>query len=205
MTADPLDQILDRSAPARPIPDPADVRTMVLAARAETPAPRRARRTALLSGALALFLVGGAGVAVASSDWLWGAGLDDPDRVYSYTSPTWGECELRFSALDTHDLTTNGPVNRIVDEWFATTDVEAAAAPLVPGFLAELEDGRASDATAEEDPRQADLDAWTAHEQAVSELVHAELADNGFGGDALAGTDSHSQVHCDGEDWGEGE
>ena len=205
MTADPLDDMLDRSAPAPVAAEPVDIHAMIVAARAEPVRPRRARRTAVLSGVLALFLIGGAGVAVASSDWLWGPGLEDPDRVYTYTSPTWGECELRFSAMDTHDPLKDAQVNSIVDAWFATTDVEAAAAPLVPKYLATLEDADAEDPSAESDPRRADLNAWTAHEQAVSELIYSELNANGFDSDALAGTNAHSQVHCDGEEWGEGE
>ena len=152
-----------------------------------------------------MFLISGAGVAAASSDWLWGPGLDDLDRVYSYTSPTWGECELRFSAMDTHDVFTDARVNRIIDEWLASTDVEAAAAPLVPRYLATLEAADAAGTSAETDPRRADLNAWTAHEQAVGELIHDVLQNEGFGGDVLAGTDAHSQVHCEGEEWGAGE
>lgn len=205
MATDPLDEMLDCSAPAQRNPEPSDIRAMILAARVETQPPRRGHRRAVLGAALALFLVGGTGVAVASSDWLWSPGLEDPDRVYSYTSPTWGQCELRFSALDTHDMFIDAEVNRIVDDWFASTDVEAAAAPLVPGILAELEESRGEDPTAEPDPRQADIDAWTAHGAAVDELVHAELGENGFDSEALGGTDSHGQVHCDGEDWGDGE
>ncbi len=207
MTADPLDEMLDRSAPGRYEPDPALTHAMIVAAREESRplTRRRRRRTVALSGLLALFLIGGTGVAVASSDWLWGPGLDDLDRVYTYTSPTWGECELRFSAMDTHDVFTNAQVNRIVDEWFASTDVEAAAAPLVPKYLATLEAADDADASAEADPRRADLNAWTAHEQAVGELIHDTLQNEGFGGDVLAGTDAHSQVHCEGEEWGAGE
>lgn len=206
MTADPLDEMLDRSAPARVAPAQADIRAMIVAARDETlPRRRRRRRTALLSGALALLFIGGTGVAVASSDWLWSPGLDDPDRVYTYTSPTWGECELRFSAMDTHNPITDAQVNGIVDDWFATTDVEAAAAPLIPEHLATMEAADASDPSADADPRRADLNAWTAHEQAVSDLIYAELRENGFDSAALAGANTHSQVHCDGEDWGPGE
>ncbi|MEV7609168.1 hypothetical protein AB0N61_06785 [Microbacterium sp. NPDC089320] len=206
MTADPLDEMLDRSAPGRYEPDPSVTHAMIVAARDESrPPTRHRRRTAVLSGLLTLFLVGGTGVAVASSDWLWGPGLDDLDRVYTYTSPTWGECELRFSAMDTHDVFTNARVNRIVDEWFAATNVEAAAAPLVPKYLATLEAADDADASAEADPRRADLNAWTANEQAVGELIHDQLRAHGFGGDVLAGTDAHSQVHCEGEEWGEEE
>src|SRR5690606_10797755 len=30
------------------------------------------------------------------SDWRWSPGLDNPDRSYTYTSPTWGQCEVRI-------------------------------------------------------------------------------------------------------------
>lgn len=202
MTIDPLDAVLDAAAPAQRRVEPSDTHAMIVAARDEARSPRRSRRNALLSGALALVLVGGAGIATASGDWLWGAGLENPDRVYTYASPTWGECELRFSALDTHDPILNAQVNRVVDDWFASTNVEAAAAPLVPGYLATIEASAADDLAAQQDPRSADLAAWTAHEQAVGQLVHDELAAHGFTSEVLAGTDSHAQVHCDAEDWG---
>jgi hypothetical protein len=202
MTIDPLDALLDAAAPAQRRLEQSDTRTMILAARGEARSPRRARRNVLISGALALVLVGGAGIATASGDWLWGQGLENPDRVYTYTSPTWGECELRFSALETHDPILNAQVNRVVDDWFAATNVEAAAAPLIPEYLASIEASTADDRAAQEDPRRADLAAWTAHEQAVGQLVHEELAARGFTSEVLEGTDSHSQVHCDAEDWG---
>jgi hypothetical protein len=202
MTIDPLDAVLNAAAPAQRRVEPSDTHAMIVAARGEARSPRRSRRNALLSGALALVLVGGAGIATASGDWLWGPGLENPDRVYTYTSPSWGECELRFSALDTHDPILNAQVNRVVDDWFASTNVEAAAAPLVPGYLATIEASAADDPAAQQDPRSADLAAWTAHEQAVGQLVHEELAAHGFTSEVLAGTDSHGQVHCDAEDWG---
>lgn len=210
MTTDPLDEILDRSAPEPVRADAADLRTMILSAQVEAKesSPGRSvgrrRRAVVAGGVVALFLVGGAGVAVASSDWLWSEGLEDSDRVYTYTSPTWGECELRFSALDTHDIFTDEQVNEVIDRWFETTDVEAEAAPLVPKYLATVEDADAADPEAVKDPRQADLNAWTAHEQAVGELLHEELAANGFDSNRLAGAESHSQLHCDDEDWGNG-
>ena len=202
MTIDPLDAVLNAAAPARRRIEPSDTHAMIAAARDEARPPHRTRRNALLSGALALVFVGGASIATASGDWFWGQGLENPDRVYTYTSPTWGECELRFSALDTHDPILSAEVNRVVDDWFAATNVEAAAAPLVPGYLATIEASAADDPAVQQDPRRADLAAWTAHEQAVGQLVHEELAAHGFTSDVLGGTDSHSQVHCDAEDWG---
>ncbi|WP_223625106.1 hypothetical protein [Microbacterium sp. EST19A] len=202
MTRDQLDDLLDASAPAARAIDPNHLHTMVVEARAESSTPKRRRRVAILTGTLALLLAGGAGVATAAGDWLWGDGLENPDRSYTYTSPTWGQCEIRFSGLETHNMFTQADVNTIVDEWFATTDVEAAAAPFVDKHLAVVEESQEAAPEVQNDPRAADLNAWTAHEQALGEALYNELREQGFDSDRLAGSESHSQVHCDGEDWG---
>lgn len=205
MTRDQLDDLLDASAPAVRTIAKNDVRAMLADARREVPAPKRARRTAVIGGALALLLVGGAGVATASSDWLWSDGLEKPDRSYAYTSPTWGACEIRFSGLDTHNPFIQADVNRIIDEWFANMDVEAAAAPYLDQYLVQLESDQADDPAVIADPGSADVNAWIAHEQALGHALHDELETHGYGSGDLAGADSHSQVHCEGEDWGGGE
>ncbi|MEJ1921300.1 hypothetical protein [Microbacterium sp. KHB019] len=199
MTRDALDDLLDAAAPPAATVDDRDVLAMVTDARKEVRVAPRAKRAAVITGVLAILMAGGAGVATASSDWLWGDGLENPDRSYAYTSPTWGECEIRFSGFDTHKPLIQGDVNRVVDEWFANTDVEAAAEPFVAKYLAVMADSR--DAENSADPRLPDLEAWTAHEQALSEALHMELKMHGYDSGALAGTDSHSQLHCEGEDW----
>lgn len=202
MIRDQLDDLLDASAPASHAIDQQDVRVMATAARAETSKPRSRRRAAALSGGLVLVLLGGAGMATATSDWRWGEGLESPDRSYSYTAPTWGECEIRFSGFDTHNVFIQANVNQIVDEWFATADVEAAAAPFLDKYLAVMTDSQSEDPDISDDPRLADLNAWTAHEQALGEALHNELRAHGFESGSLAGAESHSQLHCEGEDWG---
>lgn len=201
MTRDALDDLLDGSAPVAATIDKRDVRAMVADARKEARFAPRAKRTAVITGVLALVMAGGAGVATASSDWLWGDGLENPDRSYVYTSPTWGECEIRFSGYDTHNVFIQADVDRVIDEWFVTTDVEAAADPFVLGHLAVLEASQ-QDSGEAEDPRMPDLNAWTAHEQALYDALHEELIARGYDDGALAGSDAHSQIHCDGEDWG---
>jgi len=168
------------------------------------PPKRSRRRVMLLGGVLALLLAGGAGVATANSDWRWSPGLDNPDRSYTYTSPTWGQCEIRVSHLDMTNPLVEAEVNRIVDDWFASTGVEAAAAPYVAKYLAEVEASQGGSAEPLTDPRLADLNSWTAHGQALDEALHDELAEHGFAaGDArLAWGSSFGQVHCDHEDWG---
>ncbi|MGM7697033.1 hypothetical protein [Microbacterium sp. A84] len=206
MATDPIDALLDTSAPARHDITTTDIRGMIMDARADVPAaPKRTRRTAVLSGVLTLLLVGGAGVATASSDWVWGEGLANPERSYTYTAPMWGHCELRFSGIDTHNVFNQAQVNQIVDDWFATADVEAEAAPFVDEYRAFLEEIYKRDQVT--DPRAADLIEWGAHEQALRMALHNELVANGYdsGNGDLQGADSHSQLHCEGEDWsGEG-
>ncbi|GAB3599530.1 hypothetical protein [Microbacterium tumbae] len=207
MSRDQLDELLDGSAPAVAEIAYADVRAMVADAKAEARPPQpRAKKAALATGVLALLMAGGAGVATASGDWLWGDGLENPDRSYTYTAPTWGQCEIRFSGFDTHNILIQADVNRIIDDWFAHTDVEAAAAPYVDHYLAQLESDQADDIASGEltDPRLPDLNAWEAHQQALSEALHVELNAHGYdsGSGDLEGTDAHSQLHCEGEDWG---
>ncbi|NJI59123.1 hypothetical protein HCX50_06745 [Microbacterium oxydans] len=204
MIRDQLDELLDASAPPPATIRSVDTRAMLAEARTVARPRRRGRRAAVLSGALGLLLVGGAGIATASSDWLWGSGLEDPDRSYTYTSPTWGECEIRYSGWDIHNPVTQLQVNRIIDDWFANTDVEAAAEPYVAEQLAAVEADLAASEETATDPRQPDLNAWRAHDQALSMALYEELKANGIdtGRGDLAGTDSHSQLHCEGEDWG---
>lgn len=202
MDTDTLDALLDASAPAMRTLEPREIRALSSRARTRARRGRRRARTAALTGAVGLLLVGGTGFAVASGDWVWIDGLENPDRSYAYTAPTWGECELRVSGYAISDVFVQGDVNRIVDDWFATTDVEAAAAPYVQKYLDFIRQSHAESPDLESDPRQADLDAWLAHEQALGEALHDELVAHGYDEATLAGAETHSQLHCEGEDWG---
>ncbi|WP_194411389.1 hypothetical protein [Microbacterium cremeum] len=201
MTPDSLDALLDRSSPPTRAADGADLAAMSTAARREG-RPARRRRLAITAGAFAVVLLGGAGVATANSDWGWGQGLENPQRSVSYTSPTWGECELRVGNFVAANPFDQLAVDRVIDEWFATTDIEAAMAPLIPKYLRVFEESRASDPEPDTDPRTRDLDYWMAVDQSVGELLHDELGEHGFndapGGGVVSGS---SQVHCEGEQW----
>lgn len=201
MTADPLDELLDRSAPMTRTAQPAALTAMSAAAR-RVAQPRRRRRVAMASGALAVLLVGGAGVAVANTDWLWGQGLENPARSVTYTSPTWGQCELRVENFVAANPLNQLAVDRVVDDWFATTDVEAAVQSLIPHYLRVLEESHAADPEPITDPRLPDLDYWMAVDQAVGELVYGELAEHGLSDGSTGGVASgSSQVHCEDEQW----
>lgn len=198
-----LDDLLDASAPAARVINRVDVRAMMADARAEVRVPNRRGRAAVLGSLLGILIVGGAGYAGASSDWLWANGLENPDRSYSYTSPTWGQCELRYSGYETHNILIQADVNRIIDEWFADTDVEAAAAPYVGEYLAQIEADQAAEGDVDSDRRLPDLNAWLAHDQALGMALHNELKAHGYDSEnGLAGAEAHSQLHCEYEDWG---
>lgn len=200
MTPDPLDVLLDRSSPPTRAADATDLTAMSTAARREA-GPARRRRLAFTAGAIVAVLLGGASVATANSDWLWGEGLENPQRSVTYTSPTWGECELRFGNFVAANPLDQLAVDRVIDEWFATTDIETAMAPLIPGYLRVLEESHAAEAEPITDPRLPDLDYWTAVEQSVRELLHHELGEHGLNNAWSGVTTSSSQVHCEGEQW----
>lgn len=203
---DSLDDQLDRSAPM--LADRGRGRDSALAqmtadAHDTVRPPKRRRRASLITGIAAVALIGTAGVATANSDWVWIAGLENPNRSYTYTAPTWGQCEIRFSGYDIADPFVEANVNRILDDWFAQTDVEAAADPFLAESFAVIEEAMARDPEAAKDPRIADLNAWTAHEQAMGQAMHNELKAHGYDSEhGLAGAEAHSQLHCEGEDWG---
>lgn len=197
MTLDPLDTLLERSTPDAPEASAVDLRAMVSSA-AQQVRPVRLRRFGLVAGVLSLVLIGGAGVATASSTWLWGAGMDS-HRSYTYTSPTWGECELRLGNFVAENPFRQFELDRLIDDWFATVDIAAETEPLVGHYLDVLHDAQANDPESTTDPRLPDLDYWMAVDQAVGEALLADLAARGFGQGSV--THSASQVHCEGEQW----
>lgn len=202
MTGDPLDDILQRSAPHVSSARDADVRAMISAARAQAPARRGVPRIAL-GVSLAVLLVGSAGVATASSVWDWGSGMSDPDRSYTYSSPTWGSCELRFGDYVAANPLRQAELDHVINEWFANTDIEAEAAPLVEEYLQQIEEDQRTDPDiVVADPRLPDLNYWFASDQAGGELLDRELKEHGFdGGEGTGLASGAGQVHCDDEQW----
>ena len=102
MTADPFDEVLDRSAPrvaeCGPELDELLVQ-MVQEAReiALQPHARRRRRNIGIAAALAgVLVVGGGGVAVASGLVAWPSGYETPDNQFAFTLPSGRACEVRL-------------------------------------------------------------------------------------------------------------
>ncbi|MFJ2535786.1 hypothetical protein [Microbacterium maritypicum] len=197
MTPDHLDALLERSAPPTYAADPADLRAMIVSA-AQQERSKRRRRTGIMAGVLSLMLVSGTGVAAASSPWLWAVGMNS-SRSYTYTSPTWGQCELRQGNFVAADPFRQFELDRVIDEWFATANVSAEVEPLIGESLDVVEESQANKSEPITDPRLPDLNYWAAVDQAVHGALYAELVLQGF--DQGSVTSSASQVHCAGEQW----
>ena len=193
MTPDPLDTILERSAPATRAADAGDLRAMMDAARTEA-RPRRHRRVGIVAGALALALAGGASFAAASSSWDWNAGMN-PNRSHTYTSPTWGECELRVGNIVAANPLRQFELDRAIDDWFATADVAAEVEPYIARHL-EVFDEEQSNSS---DPSAADTYYWVAVNESVWDAMSTGLSERGF--DNASISTGSGQVHCEGEQW----
>lgn len=100
-TRDPLDLMLERSAPtALHIGDDLarDLDQVAFAARSQVASERRPSRRMprVVAGvSLAVLLTGGAGAAVASGGFDWLPWAQDPDAAYVFTLPSGRECEIR--------------------------------------------------------------------------------------------------------------
>jgi len=211
MTPDLLDDLLDRSSPVTRAADSANLRAMISAASREHRRSRR-RRIGLAAGALAALLVGGAGVATATDGFTWSPWLQDPLGSYSLTLPSGLECDVRIAHYTMPgDPLTTAAVNRIVEDWWRSTDVIAAGEALLPEMIADI---RAMEQTVNLDTGEvvpsgygtefydADWEYYLAWMNALGELQHKELSSHGYSADAgrLAGLEGGEQIQCLGED-----
>lgn len=212
-TFDPLDDRLDRSTPATRAATDGDLSAMIADARAEVAPPRRARPIAVASGALALLLVSGAGVAAATDGFAWVPWVQQPVGAVSFTMANGFACELRFSEYSGGtDAGFTAEVNRALEDWYRSGDIVREAERLLPAKRAEL---AAMEASAPEDPG-ADMSAlsadqraeeiehrawareWLAWDLAVSDLEVGALTSAGFSlpDDRLVDSERVSQIRC---------
>lgn len=212
MTRDPLDDLLERTAPVTRAAEPSDLRAMIASARREVPRPRRAG-VGIAAAALSAVLIGGAGVAVATDGFTWAPWAQDPVGAVAFTMSNGFSCELRFSEYTAGgDAAFVAEVNRALEEWYGSTDVVAAAQPLIAAELAQIE---ALEAAAPADPG-ADLSAlppderdaelahrawareWLAWDLVVNDLEVQALAAAGLRvpDDRLAGSERSGQIEC---------
>ncbi len=213
MTPDTLDDLLDRSAPVTRTAVDAATTAMILDARAAaSPSPKR-KRTFAIAGALALVLTGTTGVAVATDGFTWGPWLQDPLASYSVTLPSGLECDVRIAHYSSVvDPAVAADVNRIVEEWWRSTDVAVAAKALTPQMIDQM---RAAEntvyiaETGETVPGgygtewyDADQEYSFAFDMAIGELESSVLRQHGYTPEVLGavGLDGGYGVQCFDED-----
>ncbi|MEZ3161259.1 hypothetical protein AB1K54_12065 [Microbacterium sp. BWT-B31] len=216
MTPDLLDDLLDRSAPTTSAVRDDDLRAMMRAARREGRMPRR-RRIAVMSGALALVLAGGAGVATAT-DGFGAWGIQDPVGAVPFTMANGFDCELRYSGFRAGADFAGDPgllaeTNRVLEDWYRSTDVAAEAQKLLPeqrdkatqSLAAAMDGDPGADMSslspqerAEEVAHRAWSVEWFAWDLVVAELEDRALRDAGIsqGGGRFAGAERSSQIQC---------
>ena len=212
MNPDPLDDLLASSSPRTAVASPLEMDAMIADARGEVPVRSRVPRVALGLG-LSVLLVGGAGVAVATDGFDWAPWAQDPVGAVSFTMANGFDCELRFSEYTAgSDAAFLADVNRVLRDWYRSTDVVSEAQGLLP---AQREQVVAMEAAQADDPG-ADMSAltpeqrvdeiehrawvreWLAWDLAVSDLETDALRDGGFAPDdeRFAGSERNGQIQC---------
>ena len=100
MTTDPLDDLLDRSAPSvvdRGATTDKVFRQMIREAHDDVGSPRPRRRTmAGVAAVLGGLLVASGGMAVAAGLVMWPAGFENPDADFTFALPSGRACEVRL-------------------------------------------------------------------------------------------------------------
>lgn len=132
MTPDTLDDRLDAAAPATQAADPAQLRTMIAAARREA-RPQRTRHGIRVGVALGLttLLAAGGGVALAGGLIDWAPRYDNPDNSFEFTLASGRICESRLIVESaTGDEGADQDAARDIEQslrtWLQTTDLQAS-------------------------------------------------------------------------------
>lgn len=99
MNRDPLDDLLDRSAPRTVAPSSelrGDIALVASDARREVGLRRRPAVPVAVAAGVAIALLTGSGVAVASGLISWEPEYDNPDNAFTFTLPSGRACESRL-------------------------------------------------------------------------------------------------------------
>lgn len=210
MTRDPLDDVLDRSAPELDPVSRRDLDAMIAAARAQTH-PRRHPRVLIAGGAVAAVLIAGVGTAAATDGFSWAPWAQNPLGAIPFTMANGFDCELRFSNYTAGtDPWFVGEVNRILREWYVTADVIGEVEVLVPAAREnpdldsiELQPGETLESLPPGEAEHREwIREWMAWDQAVSEAEWDELARHGIrpGDPRMEGSERSGQIQCLDED-----
>lgn len=202
MTRDPLDDLLDRSAPMSTPPAKADLDAMVAEARQSAPRPLRPR-VLLAAGLAAVLTSGGLGLAAATD--IWAPWKQESIGAVQFTMGNGFQCEMRYSGYTGgEDPAFVGEVNGILENWYRSADVLAAVEPIVPSKLEELGPIELQpDETLETLPpgeveHREWAREWLAWDLAVSDAEWQELASHGIqpGDGRMEGSQRLGQIQC---------
>jgi hypothetical protein len=195
MTHDPLDDVLDRSAPAL------------------DPVSRQALdpRFLIVGGAVAAVLIAGVGTAAATDGFSWAPWAQDPIGAIPFTMANGFECELRFSDWrGGADPGLVSAVNSVLREWYATADVIGDVEARVPAAREnadlnpiELQPGETLEGLPPGEAEHREwVREWVAWEDAISEAEWDELARHGIrpGDSRMEGSERNGQIQCFDED-----
>lgn len=204
MTRDTLDDLLDRSAPPSGPAAKVDLDAMIADAR--QPDPRTLRPRILITAGLAAVLAsGGVGVALATDGFSWAPWARDPVGAVQFTMTDGLYCELRFSEYTAgSDPAFVNEVNRILEDWYRSTDVLAVVQAKVPTRLdeigpIELQPGETLDTLPPGEAEHREwVRQWLAWDLAISDAEWQELTSHGIQPDdaRFAGTERSGQIQC---------
>jgi hypothetical protein len=206
MTRDPLDELLDSSAPpARPAAKH-DLDAMIAEARQSAPRTTRSR-VLVAAGLAAAFTFGGVGIATATDGLSWAPWAQDPIGTVQFTMGNGFQCELRFSEYTKgRDASFEREVNGILEHWYRSTDVLPIVEAIVPSRLAGLDPedleigiGAAGDVLPPGEAERREWSRqWLAWDLAVSDAESHELAAHGIQPDdeRFAGSERSGQIQC---------
>lgn len=182
MSREPLDELLDASAPVAPTITTRDVRVMMTGARSEVRRAERPKRVAVIAGAVALVMAGGAGVATAADYW---ASLNNPIGEYTYQVPSGATCEVVFGdvqIIERSDRERQEQIQNDLLAWFDRADLVAIAESEVDEYMETRRAGLEQAGTPQGDLAGYDLDMAYAYaiDRSVSDQAMAELERLGY-------------------------
>lgn len=204
MTRDPLDDLLDSSAPTSTPPARADVEAMIAHARRSAPRPLRPR-VLVAVGLTAVFASSGLGIAAATDGFSWAPWAQEPIGAVQFTMANGFQCELRYSEYTAgSDSAYVGEVNAALEDWYRSADVLAAVQATVPAKREELgpielQPGETLETLPPGEAQHREwAREWLAWDLAISSAEWQELASEGFepGDSRMAGSERSGQIQC---------
>lgn len=204
MTPDPLDEILDHSAPRSRPASTVDLDAMVADARRAGPGPRRPR-ILIAAGLAAILASGGLGIAAATDVLSWAPWAQDPIGAVQFTLTNELRCELRFTEwTGGNDPAYVDEVNGILEEWYRSEDVLAAAQANLPASLErigpiELQAGETLESLPPEEAQHREWTRqWRAWDLAIGDAEQQELTSHGIdsGDPRFNGSERRGQIAC---------